>query len=152
MPINPRHAEEYELPELGDHALQGARPEDAERDGLLRRNDSEEKLGREAGDGEETDDRPLLGSSGAADDDEPVGKGTKIDQLIARVCILSVDLDLFTDQSYRPCPRLMIRLSPRSRCAYWSSGCFFALSVLQPRKSSTSNRTPRPSRHTLSSS
>jgi hypothetical protein len=69
MPVNPKHAEEYELPELNEGSgsvLQDN--EDVERERLLDSRTSEEKL-----DGEDT---------------EQIGKGTKIDDLIARVCIL----------------------------------------------------------------
>lgn len=84
MPVDPKHAEEYELPEL--HEGGSSYPLDAERDGLLRRSGSQDKLERNL-DGDERDDKPLLGSEGI-EDSEPVGKGTKIDDLIARVCIL----------------------------------------------------------------
>lgn len=83
MPINPKHAEEYELPEIRDGDSSDLDTEQASRLNA-RRGDSEEKLDREE-DGQEADDRPLLGSTGV-EDGEQVGKGTKIDQLIARVC------------------------------------------------------------------
>jgi hypothetical protein len=70
MPVNPKHAEEYELPELNESSgsvLQDS--ENVERERLLDSRTSEEKL-----DGE---------------DAEQIGKGTKIDDLIARVCIFS---------------------------------------------------------------
>jgi hypothetical protein len=68
MPVNPEHAEEYELPEINESSgsvLQDS--EDVERERLLDSRTSEDKL-----DGEDT---------------EQIGKGTKIDDLIARVCI-----------------------------------------------------------------
>lgn len=84
MPVNPKHAEEYELPELTEEG--SSYQLDAERDGLLRKSGSQDKLERNLeGDGD-GDDRPLLGSEGF-EDAELVGKGTKIDELIARVCI-----------------------------------------------------------------
>jgi len=68
MPVSTKHAEEYELPEMNESSgsvLQ--QEEDVERERLLDSRTSEEKL-----DGEDT---------------EQIGKGTKIDDLIARVCI-----------------------------------------------------------------
>jgi len=68
MPVNPKHAEEYELPELNESTgsvLQDG--DNVERERLLDSRTSEEKL-----DGEDT---------------EQIGKGTKIDDLIARVCM-----------------------------------------------------------------
>jgi len=68
MPVYTKHAEEYELPEINESSgsvLQ--QEEDVERERLLDSRTSEEKL-----DGEDT---------------EQIGKGTKIDDLIARVCI-----------------------------------------------------------------
>lgn len=90
MPINPKHAEEYELPEIADGAWTRSDAEYGPGSHRLQRDSgSEEKRDhdREA-DGDETDDRPLLGSA-EVEDREQVGKGTKIDQLIARVCIRS---------------------------------------------------------------
>lgn len=83
MSVNPKHAEEYELPELNEGGASD--PIDAEQDRLLRRSGSQDKLERNL-DGDERDDRPLL-ASGEFEDTELVGKGTKIDDLIARVCI-----------------------------------------------------------------
>jgi hypothetical protein len=69
MPVNPKHAEEYELPEINESSGSVLHDsEDVERERLLDSRTSEEKL-----DGEDT---------------EQIGKGTKIDDLIARVCIL----------------------------------------------------------------
>lgn len=90
MPINPKHAEEYELPELTEVEASDRRYDSenrVERDVLLRRSESQDKLERNL-DGDEQDDRPLLGS-GEFEETELVGKGTKIDDLIARVCITS---------------------------------------------------------------
>lgn len=69
MPVNPKHAEEYELPEMpegSDSNIYDA--QEVERERLLDSRTSEDKL-----DG---------------DDTEQIGKGTKIDELIARVCII----------------------------------------------------------------
>lgn len=92
MQVNPKHAEEYELPDIPPRSPT-AELDDAEEDALLRRSSSRDKL--EQGDeGDEADDRPLLGGSGsgsglaAAEEGEQIGKGTKIDELIARVCTL----------------------------------------------------------------
>jgi hypothetical protein len=66
MPINPKHAEEYELPELSEssgHAL---------------RDDQEVELERLL----DNEDKPQDTA-----EQEHIGKGTKIDDLIARVCI-----------------------------------------------------------------
>jgi hypothetical protein len=85
MPVNSKHAEEYELPEINESSgsvLQDS--ENVERERLLDSRTSEEKL-----DGEDT---------------EQIGKGTKIDDLIARVCIflpriyLSDELDSACDR------------------------------------------------------
>ena len=83
MPVNPKHAEEYELPEL----TEGSSSHRLEGDGLQRRSESQDKLERNL-DLDEQDDRPLLGS-GEFQETELVGKGTKIDDLIARVCIIT---------------------------------------------------------------
>lgn len=75
MPVNPKHAEEYELPELPrDPSSRSFDLEAIERERLLSSHDVEDKL---------------EGLSGADQDGqaEQLGKGTKIDQLIARVCI-----------------------------------------------------------------
>ena len=70
MPVNPKHAEEYELPEINDNSGSGLQDgEEVERERLLDSRTSEEKL-----DGENT---------------EQIGKGTKIDELIARVMHIS---------------------------------------------------------------
>jgi len=69
MQVNPKHAEEYELPELSEGSSLGPHDDqEVERERLLGSRTSEDKL-----DG---------------DDTEQVGKGTKIDDLIARVCII----------------------------------------------------------------
>lgn len=71
MPVNPEHAEEYELPELIEGSGSGVKDDqDLERERLLDSRTSEDKL-----EGEDT---------------EQIGKGTKIDDLIARVCIISM--------------------------------------------------------------
>lgn len=71
MPVDPKHAEEYELPEIIEVSGSGLHEEqDAERERLLDSRTSEDKL-----DGEDT---------------EQIGKGTKIDDLIARVCMMSI--------------------------------------------------------------
>lgn len=70
MPVNTKHAEEYELPEIIDGPSTSLQAEDdIERERLLDGRTSEDKLGEV--DAEE----------------EQIGKGTKIDELIARVCI-----------------------------------------------------------------
>jgi hypothetical protein len=90
MPVNPKHAEEYELPQIGDGGSDAFESQIGQRSDRLRRDSgSEEKPDRDE-DGDETDDRPLLGSAGV-EDGEQVGKGTKIDQLIARVSAPSAD-------------------------------------------------------------
>jgi len=70
MPVHTKHAEEYELPEITDAGSSELQAEDdIERERLLDGRTSEDKLGEV--DAEE----------------EQIGKGTKIDELIARVCI-----------------------------------------------------------------
>jgi hypothetical protein len=70
MPINTKHAEEYELPEILEGSGSGLHAEEAiERERLLDGRSSEDKLG----------DVDV--------EEEQIGKGTKIDDLIARVCI-----------------------------------------------------------------
>jgi hypothetical protein len=74
MPVNPKHAEEYELPELPE----GSSPQGYDHEYIER----ERLLG-----GQTNEDKPE-GPSGLGEDgqEEHVGKGTKIDDLIARVC------------------------------------------------------------------
>jgi hypothetical protein len=70
MPINTKHAEEYELPEIIEGSGSALHAEeDIERERLLAGEVSEDKLG-------EVDV-----------EEEHIGKGTKIDDLIARVCM-----------------------------------------------------------------
>lgn len=74
MPVNTKHAEEYELPEIIDGPSSSLQAEDDfERERLIDGRTSEDKLGEV--DAEE----------------EQIGKGTKIDELIARVCICLFD-------------------------------------------------------------
>jgi hypothetical protein len=71
MPVDPKHAEEYELPDISPGSGSGLHEDqDVERERLLDARTSEDKL-----DGEDT---------------EQIGKGTKIDDLIARVCMMPV--------------------------------------------------------------
>lgn len=101
MPVDPKHAEEYELPEITEGGSYDPfdREDQVERDVLLRRSGSQDKL-----EGDERDDRPLLGSgSEAFEESELVGKGTKIDDLIARVCIscIASTLQVFDAENSR---------------------------------------------------
>jgi hypothetical protein len=89
MPVNTKHAEEYELPEINESSGSALRDEEnVERERLLDSRTSEDKL-----DGEDT---------------EQIGKGTKIDDLIARVCIslpqtyVTDELDCAFDRRYHP--------------------------------------------------
>jgi hypothetical protein len=80
MPINPKHAEEYELPKLPEGSGSGLNDDqDVERECLLDSRTSEDKL-----DGEDT---------------EQIGKGTKIDDLIARVCMFLPVIYKLTDKT-----------------------------------------------------
>lgn len=80
MPVDPKHAEEYELPDLPEGSgSQFYDAEGIERERLLGGQTDGDKL-----DGNlDTNERLPLDEDGEA---EQVGKGTKVDSLIARVC------------------------------------------------------------------
>jgi hypothetical protein len=80
MPVNPKHAEEYELPELTEGSgSQFYDAEGVERERLLGGQTDRDKL-----DGNlDADERLPLDEDREA---EQIGKGTKVDSLIARVC------------------------------------------------------------------
>ena len=116
MHVNPKDAEEFELPEIAQGSTT-AGLDDLDDDGLLRRSGSRDKL--EQGDeGDEADDRPLLGGTRPGDEGEQIGKGTKIDDLIARVCIVCDPCRLSRvgmiqdTELHRLCPRRTIQRYP----------------------------------------
>lgn len=83
MPVDPNHAEEYELPTLSGARSDGSLSDEDDRSPRHDRDRlSEDASGRKSGEGVDADEVPLLGEGA-----EVVGKGTKVEELIARVGI-----------------------------------------------------------------
>ena len=156
--VSPSQAEEFELPELAndphdrtsvelDKADDGYDEDDLERAGLLDRRQD----GGGSADGQlklPTDDSELSAGLLGRDEDEILGKGTKVEQLIARV---SPQLGNGQEKlRSRLCRQPTIRRYRPSLYVCFCSGVLSAHWEPRPRRCSTSSRTPLVSRHTLS--
>lgn len=129
MPIDPTHAEEYELPALNRQSNRSGVGSDAESDDDRKHQEHRVQIPRKGS--EEMDDRdfdvdqiPLLerererartqGGSETAEEDDMVGKGSKVEQLIGRVRLAflhsrprgqgaTLTLRLYPPLTTRPC-------------------------------------------------